>query len=258
MRTLKATEIELKVQMITKTSKGSVGCLLVPYKDARVDMKLLDETYGEKNWQRTHEEISNSLFCNIDVWDNEKKQWVRKQDVGVESFTEKEKGEASDSFKRAGVNWGIGRELYTSPFIWIPLNENEYTVKEKNEKETLTLKKNINFTVHSIAYTLDREIMAIKIMDQDQKIRYELTEEQYWADREGRNISKERASKEQIEALEKAIKDNLEFLSVDMVTEAYGVKTLSDLTKGQAKGAMNQIDHMREEYFKSKKERVNK
>ena len=85
------------------------------YKDARVDMKILDETFGTLGWKRTHELINNNLFCNIDIWDAEKKEWIRKQDVGVESNTEKEKGQASDAFKRAAVKWGIGRFLYDLP-----------------------------------------------------------------------------------------------------------------------------------------------
>ena len=113
-RLLKADEIECRVGTI-----NAKGCSLLLYKDARVDMKILDETYGVGNWQRTHEVINGNLFCTIEVWNDRISQWVKKQDVGTESYTEKEKGEASDSFKRAGFNVGIGRELYTSPFIWI-------------------------------------------------------------------------------------------------------------------------------------------
>jgi len=113
-RMLKAEEIECRVGTI-----NGKGCSLLLYKDARVDMKILDETYGVGNWQRTHEVINDNLFCTIEIWNDRIEQWVKKQDVGTESYTEKEKGEASDSFKRAGFNVGIGRELYTSPFIWI-------------------------------------------------------------------------------------------------------------------------------------------
>ncbi len=134
-RLLKAEEIECRVGTI-----NGKGCSLLLYKDARVDMKILDETYGVGNWQRTHEVINGNLFCTIEIWNDRINQWVKKQDVGTESYTEKEKGEASDSFKRAGFNVGIGRELYTSPFIWIqpkadmkPYNTKDVDGKEANE-----------------------------------------------------------------------------------------------------------------------------
>ena len=95
-------------------------------------MRILDQVFGPGNWQRTHEVINGNLFCNIDIWDAEKRAWVRKQDVGVESNTEKEKGQASDAFKRAGFNVGIGRELYTGPFIYVELADNEFVSEGQN------------------------------------------------------------------------------------------------------------------------------
>ena len=110
IRLLRADEIDARVATVTPK-----GCSLLLYKDARCDMRLLDETFGSMNWQRSHEVIDGNLYCNVSVWDEEKKIWVKKQDVGTESYTEKEKGQASDSFKRACFNFGIGRELYTAP-----------------------------------------------------------------------------------------------------------------------------------------------
>lgn len=138
-RLLNADEIECRIGTI----KGN-GCTLLLYKDARVDMKILDETYGVGNWQRTHEVINDNLFCNIELWNDKINQWVKKQDVGIESRADgtgnEKKGEASDSFKRAGFNVGIGRELYTSPFIWIqprqdmkPYNTKDIKGEEANE-----------------------------------------------------------------------------------------------------------------------------
>lgn len=116
IRKLTASEIECRVAQSRKyESKTQVVLLL--YKDARVDQRILDELYGPMNWQRSHELIGDRLYCTISVWDADKGIWVSKQDVGTESYTEKEKGQASDSFKRAAFNWGIGRELYTAPRI---------------------------------------------------------------------------------------------------------------------------------------------
>ena len=120
-RMLKADEIDCRVGATTDK-----GCSLLMYKDARVDMRLLDEVVGAMNWKREHQLINDNLFCTVSIKDPETGEWVSKQDVGVESNTEKEKGQASDAFKRACFNWGIGRELYTCPFVWINLGENEY------------------------------------------------------------------------------------------------------------------------------------
>ena len=114
-RDLKAEEVECRISMVKAN-----GVSLLLYKDARCDMKILDETVGPENWQRDHKELKGNIYAGISIWDDIKNQWITKWDAGAESYTEKEKGEASDSFKRAGFNWGIGRELYTSPFIWIP------------------------------------------------------------------------------------------------------------------------------------------
>lgn len=111
-RDLTADEVECRIATIKNS-----GLSLLLYKNARVDQDILDETVGAMNWQRKH--TRENANCIVEIWDNEKGQWIAKEDTGTESFTEKEKGLASDSFKRACFNWGIGRELYTSPFIWI-------------------------------------------------------------------------------------------------------------------------------------------
>lgn len=112
-RPLRADEIDCRVSQVKQN-----GCALLLYKDARCDQIILDETVGAMNWQRHHSR--DNANCCVSIWDAEKAQWIEKEDTGTESNTEKEKGLASDSFKRACFNWGIGRELYTAPFIWIP------------------------------------------------------------------------------------------------------------------------------------------
>ena len=116
-RKLQAEEIDCRIQSIKQN-----GVSLLLYKDARVDQNILDETLGVFGWKRSHQLIGDRLYCTVSVWDYAKNQWIDKQDVGKESKTETEKGQASDSFKRACFNFGIGRELYTAPFIWIPSN----------------------------------------------------------------------------------------------------------------------------------------
>lgn len=149
IRTLRADEIEVRPGSVTAS-----GCSLLLYKDARADMIILDETFGPENWQRKHELINGNLFCSVGIEFGG--EWVWKQDVGTESNTEKEKGQASDAFKRACVNWGIGRELYTSPFIWIP--------KDKLELDNSGRLKS-KFKVAAIGYDDKRNINQLTIED---------------------------------------------------------------------------------------------
>lgn len=113
-RNLREDEIDCRIARIAKDDSG---LQLLLYKDARVDMNILDETVGPMNWQRHHSR--DNANCTVAIFDDLRGQWIEKEDTGTESYTEAEKGLASDSFKRACFNWGIGRELYTSPFIWI-------------------------------------------------------------------------------------------------------------------------------------------
>ena len=153
-RTLRADEIDCRVNTINEK-----GLTLLLYKDARVDMNILDETVGSENWQRDHKELKGNIYCGISIWSEDKQQWVTKWDCGSESYTEKEKGEASDSFKRAGFNIGIGRELYTSPFIWI--SKDNCTIQLKNDKYTTY----DTFRVKSIGYNANREIESLTIVN---------------------------------------------------------------------------------------------
>lgn len=151
---LTANDVECRIKRITNE-----GAVLLLYKTARVNMRILDEVYGVMNWQRRHEVINGNLFCTISVWDSEKSQWVSKQDVGTESNAEAEKGQASDAFKRAGFAWGIGRELYDAPFIWISGKVSKYD----------------RFHVTDIQYDREKqEFTRLTICDDKGKERYRL------------------------------------------------------------------------------------
>jgi hypothetical protein len=158
-RRLHADEIDVRVAQIGEGKRGKWLSLLL-YKDARVDMRILDETVGQMNWQRDHKEVKGNMYSGIGIWDGEKSQWVWKWDCGTESFTEAEKGEASDSFKRAGFNWGIGRELYTAPSIF--LNDDVCKI-DKNAKGKLACYD--RFSVKSISYAEDGSINGLCIIN---------------------------------------------------------------------------------------------
>ena len=157
-RTLHADEIEVRVATISEK-----GASLLLYKDARVDQRLLDETVGVMNWQRHHEIIGGNLYCTVSIYDAHRDEWVEKQDVGTESNTEKEKGQASDSFKRACFNWGIGRELYTAPFIWLDITRAE-AFNDGNKWRTYA-----RFKVSKIAYDSANNICDLEIINAKSK-----------------------------------------------------------------------------------------
>jgi len=115
-------------------SANQHGATCVAYIDSRQVQDLLDEVCGAENWQCKFEEHKGNLFCSIgintkSIFDGGelKEYWVWKSDCGTESNMEKEKGEASDAFKRSAVMWGIGRFLYSKKIVKLP-------VKEKNGK----------------------------------------------------------------------------------------------------------------------------
>lgn len=165
-RTLREDEIECRIGQI----KEDKGLSLLLYKDARADQILLDETVGPLNWQRKH--TRDNANCIVSIWDEQKGEWVSKEDTGSESNTEAEKGLASDSFKRACVNWGIGRELYTAPFIWIPKDKCKLTGRkcfDKFEIVRITYDENRNIDGLAIRNARTKELVFVQKPAKEQK-----------------------------------------------------------------------------------------
>lgn len=150
IRTLKADEIECRIGQCKDN-----GLTLLLYKDARCDMNILDEVFGPLNWKRRH--TRDNANCIVSVWDESKKEWIEKEDTGTESNTEAEKGLASDSFKRACVNVGIGRELYTAPFIWVNAADCNISNRKCYDK----------FSVTDIGYDAGRNINRLTIVNKN-------------------------------------------------------------------------------------------
>lgn len=191
IRLLKANEIECRISTISAR-----GLSLLLYKDARVDQRILDETFGAFGWKRSHQCIDGNLYCTVEILNQESGEWVSKQDVGTTGYTEKEKSQASDSFKRACFNWGIGRELYSAPFIWIPagkaaiqLKDNKYCCYD-------------HFEVTSIEYNKDREISALVIANEKGKVVYELKAVQNIHGRKNSDGKENTLSKDQMDSLQ--------------------------------------------------------
>ena len=194
-------------------------------------MNILDETVGPLNWKREHSR--ENANCIVSIWDNDKAQWISKEDTGTESNTEKEKGLASDSFKRACVNWGIGRELYTSPFIWIPSNlcKIEYSGRNDQYGNAIYMTKD-KFEVSHIEVK-DKQITALKIVNTTSGV-----ECFKWKQAEAEKIEPIEDGK----LTEKEVNELLNYmqrknLSDEKITttlqKSYGVNTLNELTKSQ-------------------------
>ena len=157
MRNLRKDEIEVRVA----STQNNVAQLLL-YKTARTDAAILDETFGQFNWQCSYSEIKGNLFCTISVRDPNTNEWISKSDCGAESNIEKEKGEASDAFKRAGFKWGVGRELYDTPRIKIPIEESDMY----NGRFCQT------FSLKDIQISPDHKITSLTIQDRRGNVRY--------------------------------------------------------------------------------------
>lgn len=231
-RLLNAEEIDCRVSQV---NQYGVGLLL--YKDARCDMNILDETVGVERWQRSHELINGNLFCNVAInfptaegFD----RWVVKQDVGTESYTEKEKGEASDSFKRACFNWGIGRELYTAPKIFVGKKDLETLEQDKNGKWICK----DTFEVAEIEY-VNRKIAYVKVLNRKSKnyIEFGAPAEEVKKVEEVKNLLIDEPKK--IVLINKA---NEKGVDIEKVLKRYKVNSVDEMTLDMWTRAINALD----------------
>ena len=216
IRALRADEIECRIGTISEK-----GLSLLLYKDARADMRILDETFGCLGWKRTHQSIDGNLYCTVELWDSEKKEWISKQDVGTVSYTEKEKGQASDSFKRACVTVGIGRELYSAPFIWV--SAQKCNIQRKNDKWICYDR----FSVTDISYSESREISGLTIVSQDSgEVVYAM-----FQNNKGRNT----------QFSEFYFELDRTGVSLDTVLSRYGVNSLEEMSPDMLNKALNSL-----------------
>ena len=213
---LQANEISCRVQQINEK-----GLTLLLYVTSRDGQKRLDEKYGPLGWQDKYEVIDGDLYCIISAWDSEKQTWVSKEDVGTASYTAKEKGRASDAFKRACVKHGIGRELYTAPLIWI--SARDANIKVQGDKATTKDK----FFVNLITYTSDQKIDELEIVNQDMDI-----------------VFKKYSTAKIDEIKYKVLLEKLEEAKVSMETivELFHVNTLQEMDVNQCVKCMRKLE----------------
>lgn len=114
----KPLDLKWRVQRAFPNKNNPTHVIMVAYVDARDVMDTLDDVVGAENWQEKYYECKGKQFCEIGIKVNG--EWVWKGDNGTQSQTEKEKGETSDSFKRAAVHWGINRTAYQVGEVKLP------------------------------------------------------------------------------------------------------------------------------------------
>ena len=250
-RLLKAEEIEVKIKQVSE--KGAVALI---YKTSRVDMDILDETVGAENWQSEYVEIKGNLYCGIGIKDESSQEWVWKYDCGIESRSDGEgnekKGEASDAFKRAGVQWGIGRELYTSPFIFLNLP----TIANQNGKGYKLKNPFARFDVKEIEYDGSNKIAKIVIAD-------EKGNEVYRHPREATSATKKAQAVEKNEEFKRLTKSELISVwkvpnvekAVEYLEKTVG-KSLSEFTASETEDARALLEAQKIKREKALKEQA--
>ena len=218
--------------------KEGKGYSLLLYKDARVDMRILDDVVGPMNWQREPFSIDGKMHCRVSVWDSEKEQWVSKSDVGTESNTDAVKGESSDAFKRACFNWGIGRELYTAPFVWVP----DKTISKDDLKYT-------SFRVSRIEYTGEREIAAVEIINaKTNAIVFSSFKGTGTKAKDPKPKAQPKKLDRRAEVAQRAKTAGITPQAVaDLIQSSYSVKKVDDLTTDQYDDLLALIDNHKEE-----------
>lgn len=230
IRLLKPNEIECRTATI-----NTKGLSLLLYKDARVDQRILDETFGAFGWKRSHQCIDGNLYCTVEIYNRESGEWVSKQDVGTTGYTEKEKSQASDSFKRACFNWEIGRELYSAPFIWIPADKTSIQMKEGQNREKRYY-CNDHFSVYSIQYNDEKEIQSLVIINNMAQPVFEWKSAQS-VERNG-NTGKAADKKELVEV--SISKNQMDSLQAELVRTGVTIENVKDRYKIQNLGDMNE------------------
>lgn len=230
-RKLKADEIDCRIASIREN-----GLSLLLYKDARCDMNILDEEVGSMNWQRSHSR--DNANCTVSIYDTEKKIWVSKEDTGTESYTEKEKGLASDSFKRACFNWGIGMELYTAPFIWI--DSTKCKIEKTGDKYVCREK----FKVRSIEYSDTGCISSLVIVNKknEEVFKFPQTQKPKTAPKTAPKTKNYTLNECMILVKEKGFEKHIDFFK-----QTYKVDDLSKLTQTQLNDFFNRLCKQPEE-----------
>lgn len=226
-RKLRADEIDCRVAQVKDT-----GVTLLLYKDARCDMNILDEAVGSMNWMRSH--CRDNANCIVSIWDKDKKQWISKEDTGTESNTEKEKGLASDSFKRACFNWGIGRELYTAPFVFIGADKCNI-VANGNKRACYD-----RFKVSDIGYDDTGKIDMLAIVDKTGRTVYQYGEKKEEKKNQKPDNGVPRVTQSHINTLRSVFaKKNID---EKKILDIYGVSKIEELNINQFTGIMNHPD----------------
>lgn len=119
-------DLEWKVQTCGNGNNG-IWALVVPYISARAIQARLDQVMGVAGWKNRYEPIMKGpdvagWLCFLALkFDGE---WIEKVDGADLTDIEAVKGGLSNALKRAAVQWGLGRYLYSFEKCWANVHAN--------------------------------------------------------------------------------------------------------------------------------------
>ena len=134
-------QLEWRIQQcgITKDRDGNEKpwAMVLCYVQARAIENRLDEVVGANNWQTEFRADGPNIICKLSIWDNEKNQWISKENGASETEIEAFKGGISGALKRcASHGWGIGRYLYELDTTFADCSLEKQTGKGWNKAKT--------------------------------------------------------------------------------------------------------------------------
>ncbi|WP_160665104.1 Rad52/Rad22 family DNA repair protein [Pseudarthrobacter sp. ATCC 49987] len=119
----KPEDIEWRVQR--SGVKGQSGWVqVIAYIDNRAVQNRLDDVVGPENWRDQFDTSPNGgILCGLSIRVNG--EWITKWDGADNSDIEPIKGGLSNAMKRAAVQWGIGRYLYSLEAVYQSVYQSE-------------------------------------------------------------------------------------------------------------------------------------
>ena len=132
-------DLEWRLQQAEENGKWGIA---VPYVTNRAIQTRLDDVAGPDGWYNEYKPWHNTgskaaQICGISIYFPEK-GFITKWDGAEDSDIEPVKGGLSDSMKRAAVQWGIGRVLYSMDVVWVNIEkQGKSWIIKKSERAKL-------------------------------------------------------------------------------------------------------------------------
>ena len=147
-------DLEWRLQ---QTFEDKMRGIAVPYVTNRAIQNRLDDVVGPENWYNKYrpwirftvkvrdkedykkwvEKEVISQLCGISIYFPDRDRWICKCDGAEMTDIEAVKGGLSDSMKRAAVQWGIGRVLYSMDVVFVDIERKgkSYVIKSSERSK---------------------------------------------------------------------------------------------------------------------------